>query len=58
MKFIILLLITSSCGWYGRQKASVFGGVIELCHEGVSYVQMTSGASVQYDTNGKIKGCK
>jgi len=58
MKVIILLLITSSCGWYDRQKSNLLGSATVICHEGVSYLQFPSGATVQYDTNGKIKGCK
>ena len=58
MRILFMCLILTSCGWYDRQKASVFGGATELCHEGVSYVQMTSGASVQYDIDGRVKRCE
>lgn len=60
MKIVLVIIICSflsSCGWAERVVATVGGGGNETCHDGVSYVQFTSGASVKYTRDGKIATC-
>jgi len=58
MKLILLAaLFLSGCGWYSRQVASTVG-FSQICVNGVSYLQFTSGVSVEYTPDGKIKECK
>jgi hypothetical protein len=60
MKTIFLLCIAtatlSGCGWFDRQIASATG-VSKSCVDGVEYLQFSSGASVAYTTDGKVKTC-
>jgi len=60
MKYMILVLIVLSltgCVIVERATARITGSS-KMCVEGVSYIQFTSGASVQYGTDGKIVLCK
>lgn len=60
MKKIILLMILFvffGCGVVERFEAKVTGHS-KMCVDGVEYIQFTSGASVAYTTDGKIKLCK
>lgn len=57
-KFILVILaaIMCSCGGINRADA-VLTGHSKVCVDGVQYIQFTSGASVAYTTDGKIKLC-
>lgn len=60
MKKITMCLVAltlTGCGMWDRTKAHYIGAA-DICHDGVMYVQFTSGASVKYDQNGKIVTCK
>ena len=61
MKKIILAaavaMIFSGCGAIDRLAANVTGDGSETCHDGVIYLQFTSGATVKYETNGSIATC-
>ncbi len=50
-------LFVTSCGWIDR-NISALTGYSKMCVDGVSYLQFTSGASVQYDIYGKPVACK
>ena len=54
---ILLAMLLSSCGRWERAVASINGGGVETCHDGVSYIQFTSGASVKYNSDGTIATC-
>lgn len=41
-----------------HRKIAEYTGYSTICVDGVKYVQFTSGASVQYDTNGKVVTCR
>ena len=53
----LLALAVAGCGKVERGVASWTGGGVETCHDGVSYVQFTSGASVKYNRDGSIATC-
>ena len=60
MKRIILMILTCSllvgCGMVQRSCA-VMKGSEETCIDGVKYLQFPSGATVKYQTDGKIATC-
>lgn len=61
MKIILTLLLAASltgCGWFERKVAAVTGGATKTCVDGVTYLQFTSGASPQYNIDGKLVACK
>jgi hypothetical protein len=61
MKFIFALLIASTlsgCGKLDRLFVAITGDASETCHDGVTYLQFTSGASVKYNADGTIAKCK
>ena len=62
MKNLLLALLVlstlSGCGYLDRKTAAITGGLSEVCHDGVQYLQGTSGLSVAYTKDGKIKTCK
>lgn len=61
MKYVLVVLVGLSiqgCGLMERGMASFTGGGAETCHAGVSYIQLTSGATVKYNTDGSIATCK
>lgn len=41
-----------------HRKIAEYTGYSAICVDGVKYIQFTSGASVQYDTNGKVVTCR
>ena len=53
---IFLSLSLVSCGFVSRFVGGVLG-TSRICVNGVSYLQFTSGASVEYTMDGKIKTC-
>lgn len=57
--FLILLASTAltGCGWLDRNLASVTGQATKSCIDGVLYLQFTSGATVAYTPDGKVKTC-
>jgi len=58
-KIMILLLsfaFLGSCGLLDRKLAG-YRGFAEICVDGVSYLQFTSGASVKYTKEGRIATC-
>lgn len=46
----------SGCGWLDRRVASVTG-YTKVCVDGVTYLQFTSGATVQVDRTGRPVAC-
>ena len=53
----ILAAALSGCGWFDRASTSLTGNASRVCLGGVEYLQFTSGASVAYTPDGKIKTC-
>jgi hypothetical protein len=41
-----------------HRKIAEYTGYSRICVDGVEYLQFTSGASVAYDINGKVKVCR
>jgi hypothetical protein len=58
MKTIFALLFLTGCGALDRFSAHITGDASEVCHDGVLYLQFTSGASVKYNTDGTMATCK
>ena len=61
MKYVILAVLALSlgaCGKIDRSIASWTGAASKTCIDGVTYLQFTSGATVQVDANGKPVACK
>jgi hypothetical protein len=56
LTFAIALSLTG-CGWFDRKMAAVTGDATVSCIGGVEYLQFTSGATVAYTPDGKIKTC-
>ena len=54
--FVIALSVTA-CGWFDRKLAAMTGDATASCIGGVEYLQFTSGATVAYTQDGKIKTC-
>ena len=52
-----MVFMVSGCGKYERAVANVTG-YSKQCIDGVSYIQFSSGATVQVDVNGKPIACK
>ena len=60
MKAAIMMLFAlalTGCGWFDRVVATTTG-IAHTCIDGVEYLQFTSGASVAYTPDGKVKTCK
>lgn len=60
IKLLPLLLIAAlgvGCGRLDRWWAGTTGAPSRICVGGVSYLQFTSGASVEYNRDGTIKTC-
>ena len=61
MKTTILILLATAiltgCGWVDRKKAAFTGDATKTCLDGVLYLQFTSGATVAYTPDGKVKTC-
>jgi len=53
---VLVLLLLTSCGAVGRAGATLTG-YSSTCIDGVSYLQFTSGVTVQYNKDGSIKKC-
>ena len=50
MKYVILLSLLTSCGYYiNRTTSQITGKPISICHNGISYLQFVSGATVEYE---------
>jgi hypothetical protein len=56
LMFVALNL--TGCGKVDRDIARLTGNPVKVCYQGVQYVQLTSGASVAYNTDGSIKLCE
>lgn len=52
-----LALCLTGCGWFDRKKAEFTGEATKTCLDGVLYLQFTSGATVAYTPDGKVKQC-
>lgn len=59
MKNIVLIsfLTLTGCGWVDRNISAITGSASKVCVDGVAYLQFTSGATVAYTADGKIKTC-
>ncbi len=60
MRFISLLVITLlivGCGRLDRASAAWTGDLYEVCHDGVIYLQGTSGLTVKRLKNGSVATC-
>ena len=55
---VALLATLSGCGAFDRTVSSITGNGSEVCHDGVVYLQFTSGVSVKYNVDGKVVACK
>lgn len=58
MTTFILSICLSACGNIDRDMASMTGQPTKTCVDGVTYLQFTSGATVQLDITGKPVACK
>ena len=50
-------VLRTSCGQVDRSVAAITGGASKTCVDGVTYLQFTSGATVQLDRTGKPVSC-
>ena len=55
---VFLLFLATGCGKADRWVAGITGNASHECVGGVEYLQFTSGASVAYTPDGKVKPCK
>ena len=55
---ILGALLLTGCGQFDRAKAKWTGDASETCHDGVIYLQFTSGATVKYNKDGTIATCE
>lgn len=53
---ILVALAAAGCGKVDREIAKLTGAS-ELCLNGVTYYQFTSGAAVAYNRDGSVKPC-
>lgn len=58
MVLFLGIVLTSGCGKWDRAVSAVTGAPSKVCVDGVSYLQFTSGATVQVDPAGKPVVCK
>ena len=59
-KYILLIAAVISlagCGRIDRFVAGITGDSVKTCVDGVTYLQFTSGATVQVDRSGKPVAC-
>jgi len=56
LAIIPIFLFSTSCGQFAQIAGTVTGSY-RICVDGVSYLQFTSGVSVEYTKDGKIKNC-
>lgn len=54
---VLTASLVTGCGWFDRQVSSFTGGATKTCIDGVTYLQFTSGATVQVDATGKPIPC-
>lgn len=54
---VAMMVSMSGCGKFDRLFSSVTGQPSKVCVDGVSYLQFTSGATVQVDQTGKPVVC-
>ena len=52
------VFLLSACGNVDRELAKITGKASKTCVDGVTYLQFTSGATVQLDINGKPVACE
>jgi hypothetical protein len=61
MKIAIVMLsmavTLTGCGWFERATATATG-YSRMCVDGVEYLQFTSGSTVAYTPDGKVRTCK
>lgn len=60
MKYLVIagiIVALSGCGAADRMAASLTGNGSDSCHDGVVYVQFTSGVSVKYNKSGNVVTC-
>lgn len=58
--YILIMALAFSfagCGAVDRFASNITGDASETCHEGVMYLQFTSGASVMFNPDGSIHTC-
>ena len=55
---VLLVLLVIGCGAFDRSVTSLTGKPAEICVDGVSYLQFTTGTSVKYTTDGRVFACK
>jgi hypothetical protein len=55
--FTLLTATAAGCGYIDRAAVAVSGNATKSCVDGVSYLQFTSGATVQVDRAGKPVPC-
>jgi hypothetical protein len=53
---ILMSMMLTSCGWFDRVAATATG-YARSCIDGVEYLQFTSGATVAYASDGRVKLC-
>lgn len=58
MCMVVMIFVLTSCGKVDRLKSAYTGAPSKVCVDGVSYLQFTSGATVQLDVSGKPVVCK
>ena len=55
--WLFIAIALAGCGAADRFAAGVTGGAVKTCIDGVTYLQFTSGATVQVDRAGKPVQC-
>lgn len=58
LSVVFLVSVLSGCGWFDRKMSAITGNATKTCVDGVTYLQFTSGATVQVDVTGKPVACK
>lgn len=53
----LFLGILGGCGYMDRKCVGFTGKPVTTCYDGITYLQFTSGATVQFDINGKPVPC-
>lgn len=54
---VFAIFLLTGCGQISRITA-LWTGYDEVCVDGVSYIQFSSGVSVKYDQSGKVVSCE
>lgn len=57
LPMLIVAIMMTGCGWFDRKMASVSGNLSEVCHDGVLYLQGTSGLTVKLNQDGSVVTC-